>query len=157
MIGQFFTPEMVADCMFRVAGVHSGQRVIDPSCGDGSFLRIAPTALELHGCEIDPQYAAIAKCLVPAIHFSQGDALTSLVGYWGTFDLAIGNPPFSAQTSLERRSEVLQGFDLGAGRASRFTLPFDVMGMDSRNTKALGSMHKGSFSSTRLFKLEQTL
>ena len=52
MIGQFFTPEVVANCMFRVAGVHGGQRVIDPSCGDGSFLRIAPKALELYGCEI---------------------------------------------------------------------------------------------------------
>ena len=119
MIGQFFTPEIVADCMFRVAGVHGGQRVIDPSCGDGSFLRIAPKALDLHGCEIDPQYASVAKHLVPANHFFQGDALTSLVGHWGTFDLAIGNPPFSAQTSLEKRPEVLQGFDLGAGRESQ--------------------------------------
>ena len=119
MIGQFFTPEIVADCMFRVAGVHGGQRVIDPSCGDGSFLRIAPKALDLHGCEIDPQYASVAKHLVPANHFFQGAALTSLVGHWGTFDLAIGNPPFSAQTSLEKRPEVLQGFDLGAGRESQ--------------------------------------
>lgn len=38
---------------------------------------------------------------------------------WGTFDLVIGNPPFSAQASLERRAEVLQGYDLGAGRPSQ--------------------------------------
>jgi type I restriction enzyme M protein len=119
MIGQFFTPEIVAGCVFRVAGVHGGQRVIDPSCGDGSFLRIAPKALDLHGCEIDPQYASVAKRLVPSKHFFQGDALTGLVGLWGTFDLAIGNPPFSAQTGLERRPEVLQGFDLGAGKTSQ--------------------------------------
>jgi type I restriction enzyme M protein len=119
MIGQFFTPEIVADCMFRVAGVHGGQQAIDPSCGDGSFLRIAPKALELHGCEIDPQYASVAKCLVPAKRFVEGDALTRLVELWGTFDLAIGNPPFSAQASLEKRSEVLLGFDLGAGRTSQ--------------------------------------
>jgi type I restriction enzyme M protein len=119
MIGQFFTPEVVANCMFRVAGVHGGQRVIDPSCGDGSFLRIAPKALELYGCEIDPQYAAVAKHLVPSKLFFQGDALTGLVGLWGTFDLAIGNPPFSAQASLEKCAEVLQGFDLGAGRTSQ--------------------------------------
>jgi len=119
MIGQFFTPEIVADCMFRVAGVHGGQRVIDPSSGDGSFMRVGPKTLEMYGCEIDPQYASVAKQLVPAKCFFQGDALTGLVGLWGTFDLAIGNPPFSAQTSLEKRSEVLQGFDLGAGRASQ--------------------------------------
>ena len=119
MIGQFFTPEIVADCMFRIAGVHGDQRVIDPSCGDGSFLRVAPKTLELHGCEIDPQFASVAKHLVTGKRFFEGDALTGLVALWGTFDLAIGNPPFSAQASLERRSEVLQGFDLGAGRPSQ--------------------------------------
>jgi type I restriction enzyme M protein len=119
MIGQFFTPEIVADCMFRVAGVHGSQRVIDPSSGDGSFFRVGSKTLELYGCEIDPQYASIAKQLVPAKCFFQGDALTGLVGLWGTFDLAIGNPPFSAQASLETRLEVLQGFDLGAGRTSQ--------------------------------------
>jgi type I restriction enzyme M protein len=119
MIGQFFTPEIVADCMFRVAGVHGRQRVIDPSCGDGSFLRIAPKGQEMYGCEIDPQYAAVAKFLVPAKRFVAGDAMTSLVDVWGTFDLAIGNPPFSAQASLEKRPNILQGFDLGAGRTSQ--------------------------------------
>jgi type I restriction enzyme M protein len=105
--------------MFRITGVHGIQRVIDPSCGDGSFLRVALKTLELHGCEIDPQYASVAKPLVTSKRFFEGDALTGLVALWGTFDLAIGNPPFSAQTSLERRSEVLQGFDLGAGRTSQ--------------------------------------
>lgn len=119
MIGQFFTPEIVADCMFRIAGVHGSQRVVDPSCGDGSFLRVAPKTLELYGCEIDPQYASVAKHQVTGKRFFEGDALTGLVALWGTFDLAIGNPPFSAQASLEKRSEVLQGFDLGAGRTSQ--------------------------------------
>jgi len=119
VIGQFFTPEIVADCMFRIAGVHGRQRVIDPSCGDGSFLRVAPKTLELHGCEIDPQYASVAKHLTTGKRFIEGDALTSLVALWGACDLAIGNPPFSAQASLEKRSEVLQGFDLGAGRSSQ--------------------------------------
>lgn len=105
--------------MFRITGVHDSQQVIDPSCGDGSFLRVAPKTLGLHGCEIDPQYASVAKNLVAAKRLIVGDALTGLVALWGTFDLAIGNPPFSAQASLEKRLEVLQGFDLGAGRASQ--------------------------------------
>jgi type I restriction enzyme M protein len=119
MIGQFFTPEIVAECMFRVAGVHGCQRVIDPSCGDGSFLRIAPRGVALHACEIDPQYVSVAKRLIPAKRFVEGDALTSLLDLWGTFDLAIGNPPFSAQANLEKRKMILQGFDLGAGRTSQ--------------------------------------
>lgn len=119
MVGQFFTPETVSECMYRLVGVHPGQRVIDPSCGDGAFLRAAPRGLELYACEIDPQHAAVARRLVAAKHFAEGDALTSLVDAWGTYDLAIGNPPFSAQASLEKRANILCGFDLGTGRKSQ--------------------------------------
>lgn len=119
MVGQYFTPEIVAECMYRLAGVRSGQHVIDPSCGDGSFLRAAAKGLELRACEIDPQYAAVARRLVISKHFVEGDALTELADIWGTCDLAIGNPPFSAQASLEKRAEILNGYDLGAGRKSQ--------------------------------------
>jgi Type I restriction-modification system methyltransferase subunit len=119
MIGQFFTPEIVAQCMFRLAGVRSGQRVIDPSCGDGVFVRNAPPSCEIFGCEIDPQYGGIVSPLLKKEHFIAGDALTGLLPYWGTFDLAIGNPPFSAQANLEKRSQILQGFDFGFGRSSQ--------------------------------------
>jgi tRNA G10 N-methylase Trm11 len=78
MIGQFFTPDIVAECMFWLAGVQNGQRVIDPSCGDGSFLRKAPRGVELFGCEIDPKYAQVVRPLVAGKRFMQGDALTAL-------------------------------------------------------------------------------
>ena len=119
MIGQFFTPEIVAECMYKLSGAHAGERVIDPSCGDGSFLRTAPKGLKLHACEIDPRYAAVARKIVARKCFVEGDALAALVENWGSYDLAIGNPPFSAQASLEKRPEVLQGYDLGAGRKSQ--------------------------------------
>jgi type I restriction enzyme M protein len=57
--------------------------------------------------------------MVSARNFVAGDALTGLVESWGTCDLVIGNPPFSAQASLEKREDVLRGFDLGAGRKSQ--------------------------------------
>lgn len=119
MIGQFFTPGLVAECMFHLAGVRPGDRVIDPSCGDGSFLRTAPRGLELHGCEIDPRYASISSRMVPGKRLVAGDALSALLPDWGTYDLAIGNPPFSAQASLEKRADLLRGYDLGAGRKSQ--------------------------------------
>lgn len=119
MIGQYFTPEIVAECMFGLAGAGAGARVIDPSCGDGSFLRTAPKGLELHACEIDSHYARIAGKIVPAKRFVEGDALSTLVTEWGAYDLAIGNPPFSAQASLEKRADLLAGYDLGAGRKSQ--------------------------------------
>lgn len=119
MVGQFFTPEIVAECMYRLAAVRPGQRVMDPSCGDGSFLRVAPEGLDLHACEVDPRYAEMTRRMVPEGHLVEGDALTSLVDGWGTCDLVIGNPPFNAQTNLEKRPQVLAEYDLGAGRKSQ--------------------------------------
>jgi hypothetical protein len=119
VIGQFFTPEIITQCMFRLAGVRSGQKVIDPSCGDGVFVRNAPQSCEIFGCEIDPQYGGGLRSLLKKEHFISGDALTDLLPLWGTFDLAIGNPPFSAQANLEKRPEILQGFDFGFGRSSQ--------------------------------------
>lgn len=119
MIGQFFTPEVITQSMFRLAGVRSGQKIIDPSCGDGVFIRNAPQNCEMFGCEIDPQYGEILRQLLKGENFISGDALTDLLPLWGTFDLAIGNPPFSAQTNLEKRPQILQGFDFGFGRSSQ--------------------------------------
>jgi len=119
MIGQFFTPELVAECMFSLSGVRNGQRAIDPSCGDGRFLRSAPLGIEISGCEIDPRYAEIAGEIRHGGMIKSGDALTALVDVWGEYDLAVGNPPFSAQSSLEKRRDVLRGYDLGAGRKSQ--------------------------------------
>ena len=105
--------------MFRLAGVRSGQKVIDPSCGDGVFVRNAPQSCENFGCEIDSRYGGIVSPLLKTGNFIAGNALTSLLPLWGTFDLAIGNPPFSAQANLEKRPQILQGFDFGFGRPSQ--------------------------------------
>lgn len=105
--------------MFGLADVRPGQRVMDPSCGDGSFLKSAPEGLLLHGCEVDSQYARIAADLVEAGRFFEGDALSRVDDLSERFDLVIGNPPFSAQQSLERRSHVLERFDFGIARKSQ--------------------------------------
>ena len=119
MIGQFFTPEIVARAMYRLARVRLDQRVIDPSCGDGVFLRCAPKECQVFACEMDPRYRPAVEALVSRERITFGDGLTDLVPLWGAFDLVIGNPPFSAQAHLERRAHVLQGYDLGAGRVSQ--------------------------------------
>jgi len=105
--------------MFRLAGIRSEQKVIDPSCGDGVFIRNTPPSCEVSGCEIDPQYGSILRPLLKKEQFFAGDALTCLLPLWGSFDLAIGNPPFSAQANLEKRPQILQGYDLGFGRPSQ--------------------------------------
>ena len=105
--------------MYRLAHYRSDQRVIDPSCGDGAFLRPVAGNQDVFGCEADERYRSLLGKLLPRDQVVIGDALASLVPLWGTFDIAIGNPPFSAQASLERRTGVLQGYDLGTGRAAQ--------------------------------------
>lgn len=119
MIGQFFTPDVVARAMYRLARVRAEQRIIDPSCGDGVFLRCSPRDCEVFACEMDSRYRAAVEALLPKRRIVFGDALTELTPLWGSFDLVVGNPPFSAQTNLERRPGVLRGYDTGAGRASQ--------------------------------------
>ncbi|MCX6910923.1 MAG: N-6 DNA methylase [Verrucomicrobia bacterium] len=119
MIGQFFTPDIVARAMYRLARIKPGQRVIDPSCGDGVFLRCSPKDCKVFACEMDERYRLAVEAILPQHQLIFGDALTDTVPLWGTFDLVIGNPPFSAQAHLERRSSVLRGYDLGAGRPSQ--------------------------------------
>ena len=119
MIGQFFTPEIVARFMYRMARIRRGQRIMDPSCGDGVFLKTCPKGCNLFACEVDKRYHSVIGTLLPYDHLVSGDALVDLAPYWGTFDLAIGNPPFSAQTRLERRAMVLKDFDLATGRRSQ--------------------------------------
>jgi len=114
MIGQFFTPEPVARFMYRLAKARAGQRVMDPCCGDGAFIRAAPAGCEVFGCELDKRFHAALKKLLSPHRFIPGDALTELRPFHETFDLVIGNPPFSAQAHLESRPEVLQQYDLGS-------------------------------------------
>lgn len=112
MVGQFFTPESVAKCLFKLSGAQKGDRVIDPACGDGAFLKTAPPWLRLFGCEVDPFHAAMAQRHLPQDRVFCGDALTSLTVYYGAFDIAIGNPPFSARSHRETRASVLAAYDL---------------------------------------------
>jgi type I restriction enzyme M protein len=119
MIGQFFTPEPVARLMYRLAKARPGQRVMDPACGDGAFLRVAPAGCELHGCELDKRLHPALRRLLSHGRFVAGDAFARLRSLHGVFDLVIGNPPFSAQTHPERRPAILRQFDLGAGRRSQ--------------------------------------
>lgn len=72
-------------------------RVLEPGCGSGTFIGLAPEAIEMTGVELDPMTAAIASALYPhaRIH-SESFALTKIpTGY---FDGVIGNVPFADVT-----------------------------------------------------------
>jgi N12 class adenine-specific DNA methylase len=69
-------------------------RVLEPGCGAGVFIGLAPEGAEVTGVELDDTTAAIAQALYPdaRIHARSFAAGTRTPD--GSFDLAIGNVPF---------------------------------------------------------------
>jgi hypothetical protein len=117
MVGQFFTPEWIVQMMYRLARARAGQSMIDPSCGDGAFVKQCLQGAEMFACELDDHYGLEVSKLLPVGNLVRGDALTELTAWNGKFDLVIGNPPFSGRRALEARPEVLQSYELGVGRS----------------------------------------
>jgi N12 class adenine-specific DNA methylase len=74
-------------------GFTAGQ-VLEPGCGSGNFIGLAPPAAHVLGVELDPVTAGIAAALYPEAQVrTESFADTRLPD--GAFDLVIGNVPFS--------------------------------------------------------------
>ena len=97
-----FTPEFMVRAIWRALRRmgFSGGRVLEPGCGTGLFFALMPEALEdkttLTGVEMDPITARIAKLLHPNAHIRAEDFTKARIAE--TYDLVIGNPPFSSRT-----------------------------------------------------------
>ncbi|MGH9188677.1 MAG: hypothetical protein ACRD0Q_01370, partial [Acidimicrobiales bacterium] len=77
----------------------SGGRVLEPGCGSGNFIGLAPTdvPMEMVGVELDPTTARIAAALYPHARIrSEGFERTRFPP--GSFDLTVGNVPFGKIT-----------------------------------------------------------
>lgn len=92
-LGQWMTPDWAAlHLVERYFGdLTACDRVVEPSCGRGAFLRALPDYVPAVGVEIDPALAAIA-----AGHSGRpvivGDFLTAELPFQPT--ALVGNPPF---------------------------------------------------------------
>ena len=79
-----------------------GGQVLEPGCGSGNFIGLAPPGAQVLGVELDPVTAAVAARLYP-------DAEIRCESFAGTrlpeghFDLVIGNVPFSSARLHDRR------------------------------------------------------
>ena len=97
-----FTPEFMVRAMWRALRRmgFSGGRVLEPGCGTGLFFALMPEALEakttLTGVEMDPITARISKLLHPNARVRAEDFTKARIAE--TYDLVIGNPPFSSRT-----------------------------------------------------------
>ena len=140
--GAVYTPSALARFLSNWA-VQPGARVLEPSAGDGQFVEAVTAtgqAKELHAIELDPSASEVARAR------GDGSTITHTGDFFawyrsnrldGTFDAAVGNPPFIRyQNFLEAHREpafaLMREEGLKPTRLTNAWLPFVVVA-----TKAL--------------------
>ncbi|MGO9954738.1 MAG: helicase-related protein [Solirubrobacteraceae bacterium] len=94
-INAHYTHPAIARAMWALAAElgFEGGRVLEPGCGAGVFIGLAPVGAEMTGVELDVTTAAIAQQHHPDARIIS----RSFAQYQprGTFDLTVGNVPFA--------------------------------------------------------------
>ena len=137
-LGQYFTPDNLAEEIIRLAKPTPQMRILEPSFGDGSFIfsllrSISPQdpaawcASHLDGCEIDGNVFDSFRRRWQKLFASKAPASLRNCDFFrwehheetgGLYDLIIGNPPFGAAfdpalaSALERRYGTRNGFKI---------------------------------------------
>lgn len=115
--GAYFTPDQVAACLTRWAVTREGDRMIDPSCGDGAFLSQHRNSV---GIEQDPISARQSIERAPWSLVHEGDFFQWAAETKERFDCAAGNPPFIRYQTF--KGEMRQrAMDLCARLGARFS------------------------------------
>ncbi|MFI7026301.1 UvrD-helicase domain-containing protein [Micromonospora sp. NPDC049900] len=135
----------------RDLGLTSG-RVLEPGCGSGNMIGLAPDGVQMVGVELDPTTAQIAQALYPdAQILAESFADTRISEH--TFDAAIGNVPFGShrphdpQYNPDRRHSIHNHFILKAlhlvrpgGVVALITSRYTMDGTDTAHHQARAQM-----------------
>ncbi len=103
-INAHYTDPMFARSMWKLAadlGFDSGD-VLEPGCGSGHFIGLAPDSARIVGVELDPVSAKVATHLYPSATIRTESFADSRIPDH-TFDMAIGNVPFSNNSLTDSR------------------------------------------------------
>ena len=101
----FYTPGAVVKAMWDSLKLGSAPiQVLEPGCGTGNFMAGVPddANARMTGIEIDPTSARIAALLNPDASILNADLHDCIIDR-DSFDLAIGNVPYSADISFDYR------------------------------------------------------
>jgi len=102
-LGQVFTPDaIVAKMVSLLENRKPGSLILEPSCGDGAFLRAVPEAI---GVEYDARHASPGVLVGDFFAFA-GKELKE-----GSFDAIIGNPPFVRFKDMDESTRALVPVD----------------------------------------------
>lgn len=131
-------PHVVDDMVEKLFGPRppsTGDRVLDPGCGDGAFIEGVARWCGMHhrpmpvvvGIESDPVHAAVARARfaqLSAVTVLQDDFLTERAD---RFEYVIGNPPYVPITglSLEEKTAYRARYRSAAGRFDLYLLFFE--------------------------------
>ncbi len=103
-LSQWFTPPELAKKIVDWAGVRSGDTVLEPSAGAGSFVLTAlKIGARVTAFEIDARFfpGHISGDLKWNVLDFFSVASPDTQGIWGTFDFAITNPPYENGQDLK--------------------------------------------------------
>lgn len=110
-LDQWFTPAWAAEAIIdqEFGWLRPGDRVIEPSCGDGAFLCALPPGVEALGIEIDPVMAQRAR-ENSGRDVITGNFLSLPMEQLGQAAAIVGNPPFQSDVVarfVDRSAELL--------------------------------------------------
>lgn len=124
--GGIYTPARIAAFLAGWAIRSQGDRVLEPSCGDGVIVGAAADRFaafgsvtlpgRLVGIERDGGEAAKARAAVPAAHIRAASFFDLAAADLGRFDAVIGNPPYIRShgfTGDERARALARAADAG--------------------------------------------
>lgn len=89
--GAYFAPADVSRALVSWACRNPGDRMLDPSCGDGQFLAVHRNCV---GIEQNPHSAHSAIARAPGALVHEGDFFAWATKTAERFEYAAGNPPF---------------------------------------------------------------
>lgn len=129
--GGYYTPSSVAQFLSRWVLNNNPKTVLEPSCGDGVFLKafseLAEYQVTITGVELLKEEATKAGQAVTGEFLSNSKVIESNFLEWAikrlqdgvTFDAVVGNPPYIRYQYLELKDQ-----ELAAQIFKRYQLPF---------------------------------